>query len=119
MRTATSRAPAEPALVRFCLFGGVRVIRGGFEVEVPQPKQRAILSLLMATPGEPVSIAELIDTVWSEEPAASVTNQVHRHIGALRRLCEPHLPRRHVGDHIVPTGRGYRLVVGPETSDVL
>ena len=55
--------PAGPP-VGFFLFGGVRIVRDGVEIEVSQPKQRAILSLLLATPGEPVSFSEMTDTLW-------------------------------------------------------
>ncbi|WP_433167137.1 BTAD domain-containing putative transcriptional regulator [Kribbella sp. CA-247076] len=104
--------------VRFGLFGGVRVIRAGVEIPVTQRKQRAILGLLLATPGETVGLSELVDELWPGEPAASVTNQIHRHIGALRRICEPQLVRREAGRYLLPAGTGYRLVAGPEESDV-
>lgn len=105
--------------VRFGLFGGVRIVRDGVEIEVTQPKQRAILELLLATPGEPVSRAEMIDSLWSGETAASVLNQIHRHVGALRRACEPELQRRQVGRYILPAGTGYRLIAGVDDCDVL
>ena len=108
MRGSSSPPTDEP--VSFALFGGVRVVRDGVEVEITQPKQRAILALLLSTPGEPVSLSEIIDALWSGEPAASVTNQIHRHVGALRRAFQPELQRRQVGRYILPAGTGYRLV---------
>jgi DNA-binding SARP family transcriptional activator len=105
--------------VRFALFGGVRVVRGGAEVELTQPKQRAILALLLSTPSEPVYMSEIIDALWSGEPAASVTNQVHRHVGSLRRVFQPGLPRRQTGRYLLPAGTGYRLAVGSDDCDVL
>jgi DNA-binding SARP family transcriptional activator len=112
-------ATSTDAPVYFLLFGGVRIVRGDAEVELRQPKQRAILALLLSTPGEPVSVSEIIDAVWSGEPAASVTNQIHRHVGSLRRACQPELQRRQIGRYILPTGTGYRLVAGSEDCDVL
>lgn len=112
-------APATCERVCFGLFGGVRVVRGGFEIELTQPKQRAILALLLSTPSEPVYMSEIIDALWSGEPAASVTNQVHRHVGSLRRVFQPGLPRRQIGRYLLPAGTGYRLAVGSEDCDVL
>ncbi|MCW2671139.1 MAG: putative AfsR family transcriptional regulator [Frankiales bacterium] len=112
-------APTADAPVYFLLFGGVRIVRGDAEVELRQPKQRAILALLLSTPGEPVSVSEIIDALWSDEPAASVTNQIHRHVGSLRRACQPELQRRQIGRYILPAGTGYRLVAGSEDCDVL
>jgi DNA-binding SARP family transcriptional activator/tetratricopeptide (TPR) repeat protein len=105
--------------VRFVLFGGARIMREGIPIEVRQPKQRGLLGLLMANPGTPVTLADAIDTLWPGQPAVSVTNQVHRHVGALRRLCEPSLQRRAVGRYILPAGNGYRLAVDEAHSDVL
>ena len=89
--------PPADEQVRFALFGGVRVVRGDAEVELTQPKQRAILSLLLSVPGEPVYVSEIIDMLWLGEPAASVTTQIHRHIGSLRRVFQPGLPRWQAG----------------------
>ncbi len=111
--------PSMDETVRFALFGGVRVVRGGAEVELTQYRQRVILALLLSSPGEPVYVSEIIDALWSGEPAASVTNQVHRHVGSLRRAFEPGLPRRQVGRYLLPAGTGYRLVAGPGDCDVL
>ncbi|WP_369373674.1 BTAD domain-containing putative transcriptional regulator [Promicromonospora sp. Populi] len=105
--------------VRFALYGGVRVWRDGVEVELVQPKQRVILGLLLATPDQQVPLGELIDAAWSDPSAPSVVNQVRRHVGELRRLFEPDLPRRDVGSWLLPTGGGYRLALTPGTSDVL
>jgi DNA-binding SARP family transcriptional activator len=115
---APEAAPAGGG-IRFALFGGVRVIRDGVEIEVTQPKQRAILALLLAVPREPVPLSELVDTLWPGEPSASVINQIHRHVGALRRICEPALPRRATGRYLLPAGGGYRLVVDAGDCDVL
>jgi DNA-binding SARP family transcriptional activator/tetratricopeptide (TPR) repeat protein len=106
-------------VLRFGLFGGVRVQRDGIEVPITQRKQREILALLLAAPNEQVAVSEIIDALWPDEPAASALNQIHRHIGSLRRICEPGLPRRNVGRHIVPSGGGYRIAVDAESSDVL
>jgi DNA-binding SARP family transcriptional activator len=111
--------PAADDSVGFFLFGGVRVERGGAEVALTQPKQRAILALLLAAPGEPVYMSEIIDALWSGEPAASVTNQIHRHIGSLRRVFQPGLLGRQAGRYLLPAGTGYRLVAGPGDCDVL
>ena len=48
-----------------------------------------------------------------------MTNQIHRHVGALRRICQPELQRRQAGRYIVAAGSGYRLIVGPENCDVM
>ena len=115
---ADQAAARPPEAVRFRLYGGLRVTRDGRDVTPTQPKQRAILALLLAT-DRSVPVSEMIDAFWSREPAASVLNQIHRHIGALRRLCEPELGRRQTGRYLASVGNGYRMHVSPENLDVL
>src|SRR5712691_5591147 len=111
--------PSADEAVSFALFGGVRVVRGGAEVELTRPKQRALLALLLSTPGEPVYASEIVDVLWPGEPGASVANQIHRHVGSLRRAFQPGLPLRQAGRYLLPAGTGYRLVAGPGGCDVL
>jgi DNA-binding SARP family transcriptional activator len=110
---------ADVASVRFALFGGVRAWRGEVEVPLGPPRQRALLQLLLVASGEPVSLGEILTALWVDEPAASATNQVHRHVGELRRRFEPELGRREVGRWLLPTGSGYRLVVDATSLDLL
>jgi len=120
MVSDAGRSAANPdEAVRFRLFGGLRVTRGGRDIPLTQPKQRAILALLLATPDESIPVAEMIDAFWPGKPAESVLNQIHRHIGALRRLCEPGLARRQTGRYIASVGNGYHLRVTTESVDVL
>jgi len=117
----TSTAPpiGDVASVRFALFGGVRAWRGEVEVPLGPPRQRALLQLLLVASGEPVSLGEILTALWVDEPAASATNQVHRHVGELRRRFEPELGRREVGRWLLPTSSGYRLVVDSTSLDLL
>jgi DNA-binding SARP family transcriptional activator len=116
----TSTAPdGDVALVRFALFGGVRAWRGEVELPLGPPRQRALLQLLLVASGEPVSLGEILTALWMDEPAASATNQVHRHVGELRRRFEPELGRREVGRWLLPTSSGYRLVVDATSLDLL
>src|ERR1700755_1346625 len=86
-------------------------------VLLTQPRQRAMLALLLATRGS-VPVSEMIDAFWPREAAASVLNQIHRHIGALRRLCEPELGRRQAGRYIPSAGNGYRIHVTADSLDI-
>jgi DNA-binding SARP family transcriptional activator len=110
---------AHDCEVRFALFGGVRAWRGGVELRLGPPRQRALLQLLLVAGGEPVSLSEILTALWLDEPAASATNQVHRHVGELRRRFEPELGRRDVGRWLLPTSSGYRLAVDATNLDLL
>jgi DNA-binding SARP family transcriptional activator/tetratricopeptide (TPR) repeat protein len=93
------------------LFGGVRVWRGDDELELGSPKQRSILGLLLAAGGRPVTVGQIVDALWGDNPAATAVNQIHRHIGALRRIFEPGIRPRAIGQWLLSTGASYRLTV--------
>ncbi|WP_347627307.1 BTAD domain-containing putative transcriptional regulator [Sphaerisporangium sp. B11E5] len=64
-------------------------------------------------------LEEAVDVMWGEEPPASAVNIVHRHVGMLRRLLEPGLPRMATGRWLLREAGGYRLAVDAEMLDLL
>ncbi|MFC9289094.1 BTAD domain-containing putative transcriptional regulator, partial [Streptomyces sp. NPDC057052] len=112
---------AEPHddAVRFCVLGPVRAWRAGAELPLGPRQQRLVLAALLARAGRPVSLTELVDLLWEEDPPRSAANAVHRYVGVLRRLLEPGLPVRAPGRWLVRQGGGYLLRVGPDHLDLL
>ncbi|MFF3437691.1 BTAD domain-containing putative transcriptional regulator [Streptosporangium sp. NPDC002721] len=105
--------------VWFTVLGPVHGWREGEELDLGPPRQRALLAVLLAFAGCPAGLAEIVDILWGEDPPDSAVNVVQRHIGALRRLLEPDLPRRAVGRWLTRSGGGYRLDVDAGTLDLL
>ncbi|MEV0384999.1 BTAD domain-containing putative transcriptional regulator [Nonomuraea sp. NPDC050643] len=103
----------------FSVLGPVRVRRDDVEVPAGAPQQRLLLALLLAHAGQPVPLDEIIEVMWGQDPPASAVNIVHRHVGMVRRLLEPGLPRMAAGRWLLPESGGYRLDVGVETLDLL
>jgi DNA-binding SARP family transcriptional activator/tetratricopeptide (TPR) repeat protein len=95
--------------LRFGLLGPVRGWLGGAELELGPPRQRALLALLLAHAGQPVTLTTIVDVLWGTEPPRSAVNVVHRHVGMLRRIFEPGLPARAAGRRLVRGAGGYRL----------
>src|SRR4051794_15574232 len=93
----------------FTVLGPVRLWRSGTEVDLGAPQQRALLALLLVRAGHPVSLTELVDTLWPAEPPPSAVNTVHRGIGMLRRALEPGLAARDTGRWLVRAAGGYLL----------
>lgn len=104
---------------RFTVLGPLRAWRGGIELELGPPKQRALLAFLLAQPNHPVGTHEIVDALWSQNPPDSAVNVVHRHIGALRRLFEPDMPSRGTSRWLVRASGGYRLEADLESLDLL
>jgi len=118
-RTVTSSTDPVAVPVRFAVLGPVRVWRGDAEIVDGPPQQRAMLALLLAKAGAPVTMAELIGLLWTADPPPSAANVVHRYIGMLRRALEPELPTRAEGRWLIRLVGSYRLNVDADSLDLL
>ena len=105
--------------VHFFLLGPVRVRRGQSELDAGPSQQRAILALLLVRANQLVSIDDLIDLLWGQNPPASAVNVIHKYIGAIRRLLEPDLQARTSGRWLTRHGGAYRLAADEGTSDLI
>ncbi|TGB03351.1 BTAD domain-containing putative transcriptional regulator [Streptomyces sp. MZ04] len=96
--------------MRFELLGPLRALRGGEEVPLGPPKQRAVLAVLLLQEGRPISYEGLVDAVWGDEPPTHVRNLVQKYVSGLRRAFAGGAG---AGDGAAPaltwTGSGYRL----------
>ncbi|HWM98851.1 MAG TPA: AfsR/SARP family transcriptional regulator, partial [Streptosporangiaceae bacterium] len=77
-----------------------------------------MLTFLAARAGSPITVTEMIDLLWGEDPPTSAVNAVHRYVGALRRVLDPTIEARSPGRWLVRHGPGYRLGVAPENLDL-
>lgn len=109
---------AAPA-VRFQILGPVRMWRDGEEMDLGPRQRRTMLALLLARAPQTASLSELVELLWEQEPPAHAVNLVHRHVGRLRRQCEPGLPNRASGRFLVPRGGGYGMAVDADSLDLL
>ncbi len=112
---------AKPAKgdVRFTVLGPVRAWHGRIEIDLGPPRRRTLLALLLINGGQPVSNGDIVDVLWGQEPPLTAVNQVHGHVGVLRRLMEPGLPPRAPGRWLIRAGGGYLLDVDSENLDLL
>ncbi|RSN01277.1 AfsR family transcriptional regulator [Streptomyces sp. WAC 01325] len=106
-------------VVQIQVLGPVRLWRGGSEVKLGPPKQRALLALLLAQSGHPISVSELIDALWGQEPPSTAANVIQGHVSALRRLLEPELPSGTASQRLKRDSGGYRLEVQAHEVDLL
>ncbi|MFC0430805.1 BTAD domain-containing putative transcriptional regulator [Kutzneria buriramensis] len=105
--------------VRLSVLGTVRAWRGAVELNVGPPQQRAVLALLLANVGRPVSLDEIIDVLWGSDMPHTAANVIHRYVGMLRRVLEPDLPSRAPGHWLVRGGGGYMVRADPQAVDLL
>ncbi|MET7981563.1 BTAD domain-containing putative transcriptional regulator [Streptomyces sp. NPDC005281] len=95
--------------VRFAVLGPVRAWRGEREVDVGSPQQRAVLAALLLRRGRPVTLGELIDAVWGEDPPAAAVSVVRTYVSRLRKGLEPERGAAGSPRTVVSVGDGYLL----------
>ncbi|MFC0548824.1 AfsR/SARP family transcriptional regulator [Kutzneria chonburiensis] len=101
------------------VLGPVRGRRAGREARLGSPQRRALMALLLARAGQPLTMAEITRALWRCDPPELAANVVQGHVGAIRRMLEPELPRRATGRWLLPAPGGYRLAMTAETLDLL
>lgn len=71
--------------VRVDVLGPLRVTVGEQAVDVPGPKRRALLALLVMAGGQAVPVDDLLDALWPGELPQSARATLQSHISRLRR----------------------------------
>ncbi|MFE1171913.1 BTAD domain-containing putative transcriptional regulator [Streptomyces sp. NPDC058773] len=97
--------------VRFQVLGPVRAWRGDRPLDLGPPQQRAVLAMLLLHAGRPVSVPQLVDALWEEEPPPRAVGTLRTYVSRLRALLEPDRKPRQEGRLLVSSGGGYALRV--------
>jgi len=96
--------------VEFRVLGPLEASVDGRPAELGGARQRAVLAILLATPGEVVPASRLIDDVWGEDPPGTAAN--------LLQGCVSHLRRALGKDAIETRGSGYAVVADEGALDL-
>lgn len=99
------------------VLGPLLVHRSGAPVALGARKQRLLLSVLGAQPGQVVPVDELVDLLWSGSPPRTARDLVHTYVARLRRQLG--LVARDPRLGIVATAGGYRLMADAGSLDLL
>ena len=103
--------------LEFRLLGRVEVYRDGQPVDVGGPKQRAVLASLLLRLRRVVSVDQLIDDLWPEQPPARAAATVQVFVSQLRRALEPERARSEAATVLVTASPGYLLDIEPDAVD--
>ena len=82
--------------------GDVVVSRDGQELKVGHARQQSVLAVLAVEAGRPVSLDQLTDRVWGDDPPAKPRDALHGYLYRLRQVLGD--------DAIVRKSSGYALV---------
>ncbi|MFI5956638.1 BTAD domain-containing putative transcriptional regulator [Cryptosporangium sp. NPDC051539] len=109
-----------PGQLDFRLLGPLVVVdAAGRPVEIGPRKERAILAMLLITPGEVLPLDRLIDQLWADEPPSSATGTLQAYISQLRRALEPDRAPRTPPRTLLTREPGYLLDIDPAQVDLV
>ncbi|MEV6170896.1 BTAD domain-containing putative transcriptional regulator [Streptomyces sp. NPDC051954] len=77
------------APLRFAVLGRVRAWRGATELNLGSPQQRVVLAALLLRRGRPVTVAELVDAIWGDEPPTAAVSVLRTYVSRLRKTLNP------------------------------
>ncbi|TDC39101.1 transcriptional regulator [Micromonospora sp. 15K316] len=105
--------------LRFEVLGPQRAWYGDRELDAGPGKQRAVLAVLLLSPGRPVPTGQIVEAVWPEDSPANGPNVVQKYVAGLRRVLEPDRSPRTPGQVLTLTDAGYLLRVPPASVDAV
>jgi DNA-binding SARP family transcriptional activator len=96
----------------FQLLGPVAVFHDGREIDIGSPKQRIVLSILLASAGRPVPTPSLMERLWGEELPRTARNALYTYVAQLRSSLAS------LGLKLDKQRNGYILRVDPRAVDL-
>ncbi|WP_233221114.1 AfsR/SARP family transcriptional regulator [Streptomyces carminius] len=102
----------------FRLLGPVRAWRGGTELGLGPPQQRAVLAALLLRRGRPVTAGRLAEALWGHRPPPGAAATLRAYLSRLRTALEPRRPAGRPPALLVSTPAGYVLDVPPSAVDL-
>ncbi len=100
--------------LHFQLLGNVELVYGSARVTIRAQRQRTMLAVLLLNANRAVSVDQLIDALWGEDPPATAKAQAQACISALRRL----LARYGAAEMLETRDPGYLMQIPPDRLDV-
>jgi DNA-binding SARP family transcriptional activator len=102
------------ALVKVLILGPMQITVGKHSVELPRPRQRALLAILALSANRTVHTDNIVDMMWGSLPPRQVRNQIQVHISHIRKA----LRRVGADSHLKTQPNGYQLQLHPGGCDV-
>jgi DNA-binding SARP family transcriptional activator len=96
--------------MEFRILGPVEVVDAGVRLAIPGIRERTAVAVLVLRAGRVVSVPDLVDAIWPDDPPATARQQVRTAVSTVRRA---------IGDplRILTRTPGYLLRVDPGEVD--
>jgi len=98
--------------MKYGLLGPLTIESGGQQVQIPGPRLRAALAMLLLQNGSPVAVEQFIDGLWGERSPQTARAQIHNVISKLRKA----LPAE-AGEQLQLINGAYQFTVSPDAID--
>ncbi|HEX6257455.1 MAG TPA: BTAD domain-containing putative transcriptional regulator [Euzebyales bacterium] len=82
MRT---RGATVDGTLAFCVLGPLEIRRGAGVLQLPGPRERALLALLLTAPGRVVPVSAIVSGIWGDEAPDHAEKTVQSYVSRLRR----------------------------------
>jgi len=92
---------SETPVVSIRVLGPMEVLVDGDPLHLPSRRQRALLAALVVGDGRPVTVTDLVDAVWDEDPPDQARTTLQTYVSRVRRLVGQ--------ESILHSPAGYRL----------
>jgi DNA-binding SARP family transcriptional activator len=113
LRATWSGRDRTEATMRLRILGPLEVWDGAEWRRLGAPKWRSLLAALVIRSDRAVSVAELIEELWGDDPPGGAVNLVHGYVGRVRRVLDDR-----DGRCLRSRSPGYTLQLGPDDLDV-
>ncbi|MEM9035182.1 MAG: BTAD domain-containing putative transcriptional regulator [Actinomycetota bacterium] len=102
----------DPGAVRFSVLGSLQVTVDGNPARIRPGHPEHLLSVLLAAQGDFVSVEQLVDRLWGDQPPSAAASTLHSHVRAVRSALGD-------GSGVIANerGRGYRIRFAPTEPD--
>lgn len=97
--------------MKFRVLGSFEVVAGDRLLALGGFKQRAVLAILVLSPGRAVCADRLVEELWGGDPPRSAIGSLQAYVSNLRRVLEPDRPAREPARILRSDSAGYTLDV--------
>ncbi|MFI6662832.1 AfsR/SARP family transcriptional regulator [Streptomyces sp. NPDC050523] len=106
------------ASLRFTVLGPIRAWTGDEELGLGTPQQRAVLAALLLRRRHPLTVGELVDAVWGEDPPSGAVSVLRTYVSRLRKVLEPERETGADPQVMVSVADGYALRLPQDALDL-
>jgi DNA-binding SARP family transcriptional activator len=116
--TVTGVRAIQGVSIRYAVLGPVRAWQGDVELDLGSPQQRSVLAVLLLRRGRSVTVGELIDAVWGEEPPTAAVSVLRTYVSRLRKVLDQQRDTAGAPQVIVSVADGYLAHVPEDALDL-